>query len=101
VSKRSAPFGVAGWRHWDTAALCAGVAPLLVLALYYADIGPAEFHMMLLVVSFILYPIATTFALRQGDGRLAVAGGLLFLAAIVIALPLLLLVMACFMGNCI
>lgn len=101
MSERSERRGVAGWRHWDAAALCAGVAPLLVLALYYADIGPAAFHMTLLVVSLMLYPVATTFALRQGDGWLAVAGGLLLLAAIVIALPLLLLLMACLMGNCI
>ncbi|OHC98798.1 MAG: hypothetical protein A2885_17265 [Sphingopyxis sp. RIFCSPHIGHO2_01_FULL_65_24] len=92
---------MAAWRHWDTAALCAGATPLVILALYYADIGPAAFQMLLLAISLMLYPVAATFALRQGDGWLAVAGGLLLLAAIVIALPLLLLVMACLTGDCI
>ena len=101
MSGRSEARGIAGWRHWDAAAFCAGAAPLLVLALFYADAAPAALNTALLVVSLLIYPVAAFFAWRQGDGRFAAAGALLLLLAVLIASPLILLLVACLMGNCI
>lgn len=101
MTEGSAPHGIAGWRHWDATALCAGAIPLLVLALFYAGVTPAAFDTALLVVWLLIYPVAAFFAWRQGDGRLAAAGALLLLLAVLIASPMILLLAACLMGNCI
>jgi len=101
MSERSAQHGVAGWRHWDAAAFCAGATPLLVLALFCADAAPAAFNTALLIVSLLIYPVAAFLAWRQGDGRLAAAGALLLLLAVLIASPMILLLVACLMGDCI
>ncbi|KTE06576.1 hypothetical protein [Sphingopyxis sp. H115] len=93
--------GVARWRHWDAAAFGAGAVPLLVLTLFYTDVAPAAFNTVLLVAALMIYPVATFFAWRQRDGRLAAAGALLILLATLIASRLILMLSACLMGDCI
>lgn len=101
MSERSEARGIAHWRHWDAAAFCAGAGPLLVLVLFYAEAAPAGLNEVLLAVSLLIYPVAAFFAWRQRDGRLAAAGALLLLLAVLIASPMILLLFACLMGDCI
>lgn len=93
--------GVAGWKHWDATAFVASLVPLLVLFFFHNDIAPSEVNVLLLIGSLVTYATGALFSRRQGDGRLAAAGGLVLVLAIVIASPWILLLVACLTGNCI
>lgn len=93
--------GIAGWKYWDAIALLAGAVPLIILALFYSEATPATLNALLLILSLVTYPIATLLSWRQGDCRLAAAGGMLLILAVAIASPLILLLTACLMGDCI
>lgn len=101
MSERAERRAIAGWKYWDATALVAGAGPLVVLALFYGEAAPAAFNTSLLVLSLVIYPIAAFASWRQGDSRLAATGGILLILAIVIASPLILLLAACAMGDCI
>ncbi|MDO9364461.1 MAG: hypothetical protein Q7T60_16155 [Sphingopyxis sp.] len=92
---------MATWKYWDATALVFGAVPLVVLGLFYSGATPASFNTLLLILSLLIYPIAALVSWRQGDYRLAATGGILLILAIVIASPLILLLTACLMGDCI
>ena len=101
MSVRRKPRGSAGWKHWDLAALLAGGVPLIVLLLFHAEAAPAEINILLLSGALVVFGLGAIFSWRQGDARLAAAGGLLLILALAIASPMILLLFACLMGNCI
>jgi len=93
--------GPAGWKYWDVAAFVAGCVPLLVLLLFHVEAASAEINVILLVGALLIYSLGALFSWRQGDARLAAVGGVLLILAIVIASPMILLLIACLMGDCI
>ena len=95
--------------YWDLLALCAGVTPLFLaiaasaLGLHYggAMIFVGSAGTLLWVVSLLsvgAYAIGAIAGWRFGDRRLILGGGFLLTLS---AAPSLLLIVACFSGNCI
>ena len=101
MTRARAKGGIAGWKYWDATALAASAVPLIVLALFHFRATPASFNTLLLILSLSIYPVATLLSWRQGDCRLAAVGGMLLILAVTIASPLILLLTACLMGDCI
>lgn len=102
-------MSAARWRYWDVLALVAGAVPILLAviasandlhyggsAIFVGSAGPSFVLAALLSVAILLMSAAMGW--RSGNRWLIAAGGLLLLLS---AVPSLLLLAGCAMGNCI